>query len=225
MAFGVMLWGFLLPVLWREAGWLMEATSDGSPWMRSSFGGKSTRILFNKRVFVPDPAEAVLLFPSSGHRGDGQRGRWWLLLRARDGKLGIKAASKKFFGSSSLAVLNPMVMRRPLPSWSLASGACKIHATRRTFAALESDTTVVLCWPSIFVADGRLLSTPWRRMFNLRMGRPFFDFTTSFNVFLSPSGMFPGCEEDGWRWSLFRSGNKGLDRVLSKLFRVLCAYF
>lgn len=57
------------------------------------------------------------------------------------------------------------------------------------------------------------------------VGRPFCDFLLALHVFLSPSGMLPGGEDDGRRRSRSSGGEHGPDRFSCYLFRVLGAYF
>jgi hypothetical protein len=75
--------------------------------------------------------------------------------------------------------------------------------------------SVALGWPSTQQAGRRLLPAPILRRFqlNLHGGRPSFNFMAALLVSLFPSGLFPGGEEDGRRWSLCIGGDQGLDCI------------
>lgn len=84
------------------------------------------------RSFAGDSvlAGTRLLLPSADHRGDGRLGNRWLLLCAETEKPGFMAASLKIFGSSSsvasstattVQLLNPLAVGRPLPPLSLTT--------------------------------------------------------------------------------------------------------
>jgi hypothetical protein len=55
-------------------------------------------------------------------------------------------------------------------------------------------------------------------------GRPYSDSLPALHVFLSPSGWFPGGEDDGRRRCRSSGGGHGFDRFSFQIFRVLVAY-
>lgn len=137
----------------------------------------------------------------------GRRGRW---------RGNIEAADV----SSTTVVLGPSIYaedrHRPAPSkWRLPR---RINQQRTYAGNLCLAPAPYGRMATIF--DFRM---PWRRLFNLRLGRPFLDSSAAPIVLFSPSGMFPGGEEDGCSWNLFYGDDQGPDCFSPSFCRVSCA--
>jgi hypothetical protein len=203
---------FSAMAFWRDAERCWLGFFDALPW-RETDGDCFSAGSINKRDHLHASILYALLTLLAGRGGEGEGkesvlavgvGRWWV---------DVAAISGSFLAGDMLWRTPPC----PCLFW-LKGGPPK-----------SCCSTVVLCRPPIFGAKGKHHMTPWKRLINLQLWRPYFDgAVTALVTFFIPSGSVPGDELGGRRWipSLQIGGEAdGLDCVPKKHSEVLCVIF